>query len=90
MDQSSFGGGQDAIQSRTSSLRKANRHWNISFTFLYDHLGGKTINKKPRPIGVLTKEENKVVVAWILIMQEVGFINNLTTIENESSKIHID
>jgi hypothetical protein len=35
-------------------------------------LGGKNINKKPGPIGVLIKEENKVVIAWILAMQEVG------------------
>jgi hypothetical protein len=53
----------DVVESRTSSLRKVSRYWNISFTFLSHHLGEKTINKKPRPIGVLIKEENKVVVA---------------------------
>jgi hypothetical protein len=51
----------DVVESRTSSLRKANRYWNIFFTFLCDHLGKKTINKKPSPIGVLTIEENKVL-----------------------------
>ncbi len=58
----------DIVEFGTSSLRKASRDWNISFTFLFDHLGGKTINKKPRLIGVLTKEENKVAVTWILAM----------------------
>jgi hypothetical protein len=67
----------DVVESRTSSLRKANRHWNISFTFLFDHLGGKTTNKKPRPVGVLTKEENKVVITWILAMQKVGLLMTL-------------
>ncbi len=67
----------DAIECRTSSLKKASRHWKIPFTFLFDHLGGKTINKKPRLMRVLIKEENKVVVAWILVMQEVGLLITL-------------
>ncbi len=52
----------DAIQNATTSLRKANRHWNILFTSLFDHLNGKTKYKKPGPIGMLIVKENQVVV----------------------------
>jgi hypothetical protein len=52
----------DAIQNATTSLRKANRRWNIPFTSLFDHLNGKTKYKKPGPIGMLIVKENQVVV----------------------------
>jgi hypothetical protein len=52
----------DAIENGTTSLRKANRHYNIHFTSLSDHLYGKTRSRKPRPTCMLIVEENQVVV----------------------------
>jgi len=48
----------DAIENGTTSLRKANRHWNIPLTSLFDHLYGKTRSRKPRPVSVLTIKED--------------------------------
>jgi hypothetical protein len=62
----------DAIENGTSSLKEANRHWNIPLTSLFDHLYGKTKSRKRGPISLLIIEENQVVVAWVLFMQEVG------------------
>jgi hypothetical protein len=62
----------DAIESGTSSLKKANRHWNIPLTSLFDHLYGKTKSRKHGLVSLLIVEENQVVVAWVLFMQEVG------------------
>ena len=62
----------DAIENGTTSLRKASRHWNKPFTSLFDHLYGKTKSRTLGPIGLLIVEENQVVVAWVLFMQEIG------------------
>jgi len=62
----------DEIENGTTSLRKASKHWNIPLTSLFDHLYGKTRSKKPGLANMLTIEENQVVVAWVLSMQEVG------------------
>jgi hypothetical protein len=62
----------DAIENGTISLRKASRHWNVPLTSLFEHLYGKTKSKKPRLVGMLIIEENQVVVAWVLLMLEVG------------------
>ncbi len=61
-----------AIESKIASLKKASKNWNIPFTFLSSHLGGKIRNRKLGFIGVLTKEKYKVIIVWILVMQEVG------------------
>ncbi len=81
----------DAIENGEISLRKASRHWNIPFTSLFDHLYEKTKYKKLGPISMLIKEENQVVVSWVLFMQEVGLPINLQQfkmkmIEIDSSK----
>ncbi len=47
----------DAIENGTS-LKKANRHWNIYLTSLFDHLYGKTRSRKLGPIGMLTLEKD--------------------------------
>jgi hypothetical protein len=39
---------------------------------LSDHLYEKTIFKKLEPANMLIVEEDQVVVAWVLSMQEVG------------------
>jgi hypothetical protein len=62
----------DVIENGTTSLRNANMHWNIPFTSLFDHLYGKMKSRKIGPIGFLITEENQVVVAWVLFMQEIG------------------
>jgi len=48
----------DAIENGTTSLMKTSRHWNIHLTSLSNHLYGKTRSRKPRPIGMLTIEED--------------------------------
>jgi hypothetical protein len=47
----------DAVERGRISLRKANRHWNIPLTLLFDHLYEKTRSKKVRSIGVLTTKK---------------------------------
>jgi hypothetical protein len=48
----------DAIENETTSLMKTSRHRNIHLTSLSNHLYGKTRSKKPRPLGMLTIEED--------------------------------
>jgi hypothetical protein len=43
----------DAIERGITSLRKANRHWNIPLTSRSNHLYGKTKSKKIGPTCVL-------------------------------------
>jgi hypothetical protein len=43
---------------------------------MFNHLNGKTHNRKYGPTSVLTKEKDRVVVTWTLAMQEI----NLSTI----------
>jgi hypothetical protein len=53
----------DVVDNGTTSLKKANNHWNISLTSLFDHLYGKTRSRKPRPANVPIIEENQAVIA---------------------------
>jgi hypothetical protein len=62
----------DVVEKSQTFFRKANKFRHIPFTFLLDHLNGKTILKKLGSQGVLTNEEDKTFVAWILGMQECG------------------
>ncbi len=55
----------DVVEGRITSLRKASRHWNILLTSLSDHVYGKTIFRKLGLVGVLTKEEDQVMVTWL-------------------------
>jgi len=48
----------DAIENGTTSLRKANRHWNIPFISLSNHLYGKTKSRKLGLVGMLTIKED--------------------------------
>jgi hypothetical protein len=57
----------DAVENGTISLKKSNRHWNIPFTSLFDHLYGKTRSMKLGPTCMLIVEDH-VVVAWVLLM----------------------
>jgi hypothetical protein len=56
----------DAIEGGIISSRKATMHWNIPFTSLFNHLYGKTTFRKLGSTCVLTKEEDQVVVVWVL------------------------
>jgi hypothetical protein len=47
----------------------------------FNYLNEKS--KKMEPRGVLTKEEDVAMIAWILTMQECGFVHYLTTTEDE-------
>ncbi len=76
----------DAIQNATTSLKKASKHQNISFTSLLDHLNGKTRYKKLGPTGVLIVEEDQIVDTQVLSMQEVGLSINLQQFKNESGE----
>ncbi len=67
----------DEIENGTTSLRKASRHWNILLTSLSYHLYRKTRSRKLGLRGVLIVEENQVVIAWVLSMQEVGLLVSL-------------
>lgn len=52
-----------------TSLRiQASKFWNIPLTSLLDHLNGRKLG----PEGVLNGEEDKVLVAWILVIQKCG------------------
>jgi len=48
----------DAIENGTTSLKKANRHWNIPLTLLFDHLYRKTKSRKFKRIGLLIVKED--------------------------------
>jgi hypothetical protein len=48
----------DAIENGTTSLRKANKHWNIPFTSLFNHLYGNTRSRKHGLTCVLVVEED--------------------------------
>jgi len=58
----------DTFERKTHSLRKANGSWNIPMSSFFDHLSGKTRSIKMGPGGVLIKEEDSIVIAWILVM----------------------
>jgi len=58
----------DVIENGTTLLKKRSKHWSIPLTSLFNHLYGNTISRKLGLVGVLTLEENQVVVAWVLSM----------------------
>jgi hypothetical protein len=62
----------DIIEIETTSSRKANRHWNIPFTSLFDHMNGKTQSRKYGLTNVLIKEKDHVIVTWILVVKKIG------------------
>jgi hypothetical protein len=60
-----------AVKRGIMGLRQAARAHNIPPSSLYDHLTGK-IKKRKRGQGVLSQEEEALVVEWILKTQEEG------------------
>jgi hypothetical protein len=60
----------------TTSLMKANRHWNIFFISLFNDFYEKSarFRKLRSIISVLTIEEDQVVVRWVLTMKKVSLL----------------
>jgi len=61
----------DVVERNIISLWGPNKFWGILIISLFDHLYGKTKNRKIGPPSVLTEKE-KVIVTWVLNMQECG------------------
>ncbi len=63
-------------EDETTSLKKANRHWNNFFfkshCFIIYMKNIARSRKLGSIISVLTIEEDQVVVGWVLTMQKVG------------------
>ncbi len=58
----------DAVERGIIFLRGANKFWGLFVTSLFNHLYGKTRSKRIGPPGVLTKEEEEVIIALVLSM----------------------
>jgi hypothetical protein len=78
----------DVIE-RTHSIKRFSKSWNIPLSFLVDHLNGKTKSNKMAPRGVLTKEEDVVMITWTIVMQELWTIHQLITTKNENCRTNI-
>jgi adenine-specific DNA methylase len=68
----------DVMERGQTSLRKANKLWNIPLTSLSNHLNGKTTIQKMGPACVLTITKDEIVAEWVLAMQNVGLNITLT------------
>jgi hypothetical protein len=58
----------DVVERGIISLQGANKFWGLFVTSLSNHQYGKTRSKKIGPPGVLTKEEDEVIIALVLSM----------------------
>jgi hypothetical protein len=63
----------DVMERSQTFLTKANKFWHMPFTFLLDHLNGKTILKKLGSQGVLTNEEYKALMVGFWVCKNAGF-----------------
>jgi hypothetical protein len=77
----------DAVEKKTHSSRKANRSWNIPMSSRFNHLNGETRSKKMGPRGVLIEEEDSIVIAWTLTMQECGLCISLQQLKMKVTKL---
>jgi len=68
----------DIMERGQTSLRKANRLWNIPLTSLSNHLNGKTTTQKMGPACVLIIAKDQIITKWVLAMQNVGLNITLT------------
>jgi hypothetical protein len=59
----------------------------IPLTFLLDKLNIKTKSRNLGPQDVLINEEDKTLVAWILGMQECGFLITLQYFKMKVAKL---
>jgi hypothetical protein len=58
----------NVVEPDITSLLGPNKFWGRFVTSLSDHLNGKSISRKIGPSGVLTEEEDEVVIAWVVSM----------------------
>jgi hypothetical protein len=77
----------DVIERRTRSVRKVSKSWNIPLSSLVDHLNGKTKSNKMAPRGVLTKEEDVVMITWTILMQECGLSISLQQLKMKIAEL---
>jgi hypothetical protein len=77
----------DDVERGRCSLRKANMSWNIILSSFFDHLNKKTRFRKMESGGVLTKEEDVIVIKWTLDMQECGLSISLQQLKTKVAKL---
>jgi hypothetical protein len=77
----------DTIEKRTHFSRKASKSWNIPMNSLFNHLNGETKSKKMGPRGVLIEEEDSIVIAWTLAMQECGLCISLQQLKMKVTEL---
>ncbi len=77
----------DAIENGTFSLWRASRAWNIPMSSNSNHLNGKTISRKMGPRGVLTEEEDVIIITWTLVMGECGLSISLQQLKMKVVKL---
>jgi hypothetical protein len=65
------------IEKCTCTLRVASMSWDIPMTSFLNHLFRKTKSWKYGPLGNLIDEEDAILGAWILVMQECGLLITL-------------
>jgi hypothetical protein len=58
----------DTIERGFTSLRNASRYWNILLTSLSNHLTSKTMSRKRGPLGILSIDEEAIIVEWVFGM----------------------
>jgi len=79
--------GMDVIENGTFSLQRANKAWNIPMSSISNHLNGKTKSRKMGLGGVLTEEEDAIMMAWTLIMGECGLSISLQQLMLKVAKL---
>jgi hypothetical protein len=77
----------DAVERGTHSLRKASRSWNIPMSSFFNHVNGKTRSRKMGPRRMLIEEEDSIVIAWTLAMQECGLSISLQHLKMKVAKL---
>ncbi len=77
----------DVVEHGITFLRGANKSWGILITSFSNHLNGKIGSRKIGLLGVLIEEEDEVVVAWVLSMQECGLFITLQQLKWKVEKV---
>jgi hypothetical protein len=62
----------DVVKKGLTSMRKANKHWNIPISSLSNHLNRRNQKRKVGTTWIL-KEEDTTIVTWVLDMQSCRF-----------------
>ncbi len=67
----------DDVQRGNTYVRKTIKYQNIPLTSFLDHLNCRIRCRKVGPQGGLTKQEDEIMVTWVLNMQKVRLSINL-------------